>query len=248
MGRKTTRHGLSFIAAYTWSKTLTDTDSALSASGSQVVQDFYNRKAEKAIASFDFPQVLKLTWIYELPFGHGKRWVNTSGPLDRLASGWQVTAIQNYFSGDPLVITSSASLGFFSFAGLRADVIPGVPQTVPSHGLDVTNGTQYLNPLAFKTPPLSPGNSFALRFGNSPGFLPHTRGPGHSSEDFGIVKNTRITELVGVQFRADMFNVFNRTGRGDPDTCVDCGAFGLITQPAQNYGPRVIQLALRLNF
>jgi hypothetical protein len=246
MGRKTTRHGLSFIAAYTWSKTLTDTDSALSASGSQVVQDFYNRKAEKAIASFDFPQVLKLTWIYELPFGHGKKWVNTSGPLDRLASGWQVTAIQNYLSGDPLVITSSASLGFFSFAGLRADVIPGVPQTMPSHGLDVTNGTQYLNPLAFATPPLSPGNSFALRFGNSPGFLPHTRGPGHSSEDFGIVKNTRITERVGVQFRADMFNVFNRTGRADPDTCVDCGSFGIIFDPA--HSPRVIQLALRLNF
>jgi len=246
MGRKTTRHGLSFIAAYTWSKTLTDTDSALSASGSQVVQDFYNRKAEKAIASFDFPQVLKLTWIYELPFGHGKKWVNTSGPLDRLASGWQVTAIQNYLSGDPLVITSSASLGFFSFAGLRADVMPGVPQTMPSHGLDVTNGTQYLNPLAFATPPLSPGNSFALRFGNSPGFLPHTRGPGHSSEDFGIVKNTRITERVGVQFRADMFNVFNRTGRADPDTCVDCGSFGIIFDPA--HSPRVIQLALRLNF
>lgn len=246
MGRKTTSHGLSFIAAYTWSKTLTDTDSALSASGSQVVQDFYNRKAEKAIASFDFPQFLKLTWIYELPFGRGRRWLTSGGPLDRLVSGWEVTAIQNYFSGDPLVITSSFSPGFFSFAGLRGDVISGVPQTVPTHGLDVTNGTQYLNPLAFATPPLSPVNSFALRFGNSPGFLPRTRGPGHSSEDFGIVKNTRLTERVGVQFRADMFNVFNRTGMGDPDTCVDCGTFGIIFDPAHD--PRVIQLALRLTF
>src|SRR2546429_3297127 len=103
--------GLSFIAAYTWSKTLTDTDSALSASGSQVVQDFYNRKAEKAIASFDFPQFLKLTWIYELPFGHGRKWLNTAGPVDRLVSGWQLTAIQNYSSGDPLVIFSSFSPG-----------------------------------------------------------------------------------------------------------------------------------------
>ena len=246
MARKTTSHGLSFIAAYTWSKTLTDTDSALSASGLQVVQDFSNRKAEKAIASFDHPHVLKLTWIYELPFRHGKRWVNTSGPIDRLASGWQVTAIQNYFSGDPLVITSQNSPGFISFAGLRADVVPGVPQTVPSHGLDVNNGTQYLNPAAFATPPLSPGNNFALRFGNSPGFLPHTRGPGHSSEDFGIVKNTRLTERVALQFRADMFNVFNRTGRGDPDTCVDCGSFGIIFDPGHD--PRVIQFALRLNF
>src|SRR5207302_5521762 len=146
MGRKTTAHGLSFIAAYTFSKTLTDTDSALSASGNQVVQDFYNRRAEKAIASFDFPQVLKLTWIYELPFGHGKRWLTSGGALDRLVSGWQVTAIQNYSSGDPLVITSQFSPGFFSFAGLRADVIPGVPQKVPHNGLDIVNGTQSWNP------------------------------------------------------------------------------------------------------
>jgi len=163
-----------------------------------------------------------------------------------LVSGWQLTAIQNYSSGDPLVITSSFSPGFFSFAGLRGDVIPGMPQTLPTHGLDIVNGTQYLNPAAFATPPLSPVNSFALRFGNAPGFLPRTRGPGHSSEDFGIVKNTRITERVAAQFRADMFNVFNRTGLSDPDTCVDCGSFGLIFDPAHD--PRVIQLALRLTF
>jgi hypothetical protein len=87
-----------------------------------------------------------------------------------------------------------------------------------------------------------------LRFGNSPGFLPQTRGPGHSNEDFGIVKNTHLTERVGLQFRADMFNVFNRTGRGDPDTdLADLGAgFGTINSPGN--GPRLIQFALRLNF
>lgn len=246
MARKTTAHGLSFIGAYTFSKSLTDTDSALSQSGSQVVQDFYNRKAEKAIASFDHTHVLKLTWIYELPFGRGRRWLASGGSFDRLASGWQVTAIQNYLSGDPLVISSSFAPGFFSFAGLRADIVPGVPQTVSSNGLDTVNGTQYLNPDAFATPPLSPGNDFALRFGNSPGFLPRTRGPAHVNEDFGIIKNTRLSERVAVQFRADMFNVFNRVGRGDPDTCVDCGSFGLIFDPGND--PRVIQLALRLTF
>jgi hypothetical protein len=253
MGRKTASHGLSFIAAYTWSKTLTDTDSALYASGSQIVQDFYNRKAEKAIASFDFPQVLKLTWIYELPFGHGRKWLNTAGPFDRVVSGWQLTAIQNYFSGDPLVIFDDGVSAGIPFNGIRADIVPGVPQTVPSSGLDVTNGTSYLNPAAFTDPPLSPVNSFVLRPGNSPGFLPRTRGPGHSSEDFGIVKNTRLTERMALQFRADMFNVFNRTGRGDPDTDLadkgtptQPGTFGMIFDPGHD--PRVIQLALRLTF
>jgi len=252
MARKTSSHGLSFIAAYTWSKTLTDTDSALYASGSQIVQDFYNRKAEKAIASFDFPQFLKLTWIYELPFGHGRKWLNSAGPFDRVVSGWQLTAIQNYFSGNPLVIFDDGVSAGIPFNGIRADIVPGVPLTVPSSGLNVTNGTPYLNPAAFTDPPLSPVNSFVLRPGNSPGFLPRTRGPGHSSEDFGIVKNTRLTERVALQFRADMFNVFNRTGRGDPDTDLadglpsQGGTFGMIFDPAHD--PRVIQLALRLTF
>jgi hypothetical protein len=251
MGRKNATHGLTFIAAYTFSKTLTDTDSALSASGLQVVQDFYNRKAEKGIASFDFPQVLKLTWIYELPLGHGRRWLNSAGRIDRLVSGWQFTAIQNYLSGDPLVIVSSLSPGI-AMNGLRADIVPGVPQTVASSGLNVINGTLYLNPAAFADPPASPINSFAQRIGNSPAFLPRTRGPGHASENFGIVKNTRLTERTELQFRADMFNVFNRTGRGDPDTCLcdglpaNGGTFGLINTPG--YGPRVIQMALRLTF
>jgi hypothetical protein len=248
MGRKTTAHGLSFIAAYTFSKILTDTDSALYASGGQVVQDFYNRRAEKAIASFDFPHVVKLTWIYELPFGRGRKWLNNGGGLDRLVSGWQLTAIQNYFSGDPLVIFDSSLTPGIQMNGIRADIVPGVPLTVHSSGLDVQNGTPYLNPDAFVDPPLSPINAFPLRPGNSPGFLPHTRGPGHSSEDFGIIKNTHITERVGLQFRADMFNVFNRTGRGNPDTDLadGPGTFGVIFDPGHD--PRVIQLALRLNF
>ncbi len=247
MARKTAPHGLSFIAAYTYSKAITDTDSALSQSGSQIIQDFYNRKSEKGIASFDFTHVVKLTWIYELPFGRGRKWLNASGPVDRLVSGWQVSAIQNYSSGDPLVIFDDGISAGIPFNGIRADIIPGVPQKLSSSGLDVVNGTPYLNPAAFSDPPLSPGNSFALRPGNSPGFLPHTRGPGHSSEDFGIIKNTRLTERTSLQFRADMFNLFNRTGRGDPDTdLADGGCFGLIFGPAHD--PRVIQVALRLNF
>src|SRR5208283_1136019 len=69
MARKTTRHGLMFIAAYTYSKLLTDSDAALFASGSEDVQDIWNRGAEKGIGSYDYTHVLKLTWVYDLPFG-----------------------------------------------------------------------------------------------------------------------------------------------------------------------------------
>jgi hypothetical protein len=109
-----------------------------------------------------------------------------------------------------------------------------------------------LNPAAFVDPPSSPDNGYPLRIGTSPRYLPNVRGPGHQSEDFGIIKNTRISERASLQFRADMFNVFNRTGRGNPDTSLgdgypaDGGTFGLVLDPMN--GPRVVQFALRLSF
>lgn len=259
--RKNSVHGLTFIAAYTLSKTLTDTDTALYYPSYSVVQDFYNRKLEKSVAEFDHPQSLKLTWIYSLPFGRGQKWLNSTGKADRLFSGWQVTAIQNYLSGDPLTIYSSLGTSFTP--GIRPDVVPGVPQTLKPQGLNInltsdpntgaiTNGTALLNPAAFVDPPASLNSSYPLRLGTAPRFLPNVRGPGQESESVGIVKDTRINERVTFQIRADMFNVFNRTGRGDPDTGLgdglpaDGGTFGLITGPRN--GARVIQFAGRINF
>lgn len=248
MARKQTTHGLSFIASYTLSKTLTDTDSALYYPS--YVQDFYNRKLEKSIASFDFPQTLKLTWVYALPFGHGKRWLGSAGKLDRLVSGWQVTAIQNYSSGTPLQILSSDGVSINP--SVHADIVPGVKQTVPLNGLDVINGTLYLNENAFTDPPVSPNNGWATQLGTAPRFLTHVRSPGHESEDVGFIKDTRLNERVNFQIRADMFNFLNRTGRGGPDTSLgdglpsQGGTFGLIFGP--DHGPRVIQVAARLNF
>ena len=254
--RKRTTHGLSFIAAYTYSKTLTNSDTALyyPTGGFGIYnfgQDFYNRRAEKSIAAFDYPHVLKLTWIYELPFGKGKRWLNSGGALNYIAGGWTVTAIQQYRSGNPLSIVTEQCTGIYSGAygdgcSVRAEIVSGVPQTVPLRGLDAQNGTPYLNPAAFVDPPLSPNNGFAMQFGSAPRFLPNIRGPGFQSEDFGILKNTSLSERMKLQVRADFFNVFNRTGHGDPDTDVDSGTFGLIFGPA--HGPRIIQLSLRLNF
>lgn len=253
--RKNSTHGLTFIAAYTFSKTITDTDTALYYP-SYAVQDFYNRKLEKSIASFDHPQSLKLTWIYSLPTGRGRRWLNSGGAADRLFSGWQITAIQQYLSGDPLFISSSLNVGLANGVNLipniRADVVSGVPQTVASTGLDVANGTPYLNAAAFADPPASPNGNYPLRIGTSPRNLPQTRGPFHSNEDFGIIKNTRINERFTAQLRADMFNVLNRTGRGNPDTALgdglpsQGGTFGLIFGP--DNGPRVVQFAIRVNF
>jgi len=241
--RKNSSHGLTFIAAYTISKNISDSDSPFYEPS--YIQDVYNRRLEKSITSFDYPQALKLTWIYSLPIGHGQRWLSSGGGWSRLVSGWQITAIQRYGSGDPLQISSS-DVGNPINSALRADTVSGVSPKVPLHGLDVINGTPYLNNDAFTDPPSSPVNAFALRPGNTGRYLPNVRGPAHQSEDFGLVKDTRIRERFTLQIRADFQNVFNRTGYGTPDTGYNDGTFGLITGVMN--GPRLIQVGAHLNF
>jgi len=257
--RKNSTHGLTFIAAYTLSKDISDSASALQYNPS--IQDLYNRKLEKSIVGFDYPQALKLTWIYSLPFGRGQRWLHSTGLADRIFSGWQLTAIQRYGSGDPLAISSS--VGSDITPTVRPDVLSGVAKTVTPVGLNanlaydpttgaVTNGTAWLNPAAFVNPPTSPTNGYALRPGTAGPYLPNVRGPGHKEEDFGLIKDTRITERVKLELRADFQNVFNRTGLGDPDTLMgdglpsQGGTFGLITGPMN--GPRIIQMGMHITF
>ena len=248
--------GMNFIAAYTWSKTLTNADSALYTNYIYYWQNFDNQRGEKSLAQFDYRHNLKLTWIYDLPFGKGQKWLSGSGVADKFLGGWKITAIHNYRSGNVLMVyNSSADSGVGSW-GVRADTIEGVPQTVPYEcatsddkpcRVDSYEGTQYLNPAAFASPPLDPNwDTYATRWGTSSRFLPYTRGPSFQSEDFGILKDTRITERVSLKFRADFFNVFNRVGLGDPDTDVSSGGFGRISGVAQ--GPRNIMLSLRLDF
>ena len=83
--RKNSTHGLTFIGAYTLSKDISDSASAMRYYN-VYIQDIYNRKLEKTLVSFDYPEVVKLTWIYALPFGHGQRWLNSSHLADRVRS------------------------------------------------------------------------------------------------------------------------------------------------------------------
>lgn len=242
---KRTTSGLTFIASYSWSKTLTDADSAIYGSGG-TFQDIYNMKLEKAIAAFDFTNYFKFTWIYDLPIGQGKRFLGNAGKFDRLFSGWQISMIQNYHSGDPLSIYASVGSGINN-PGIRPDYVAGQPLTVSGSGIDTVNGTPYLNPNAFTNPPTSPINGYALSLGDVPRFLPDVRGPWGQSETAAIIKNTRISERFTLQIRADAQNVFNRVIRGDPDTSIGDGPlFGRILSDAD--GPRVMQVAARLNF
>jgi hypothetical protein len=249
-----TGKGLSFLVSYAFQKTLSNTDSALYYGNNS--QDVYNRKLEKSVASFDHPQVLKLTWIYELPFGKGRQFLNRGGVVNQVLGGWTVTGIQNYQSGDPLYIESGLSGSGYWFNGdVRGDVISGVPLYVSNtHGpFDYVGGTgqAYLNPAAFAEPPSTP-NGVVLRPGNSPRFFGNLRGPRNPQENFGAFKNFPFREGMFLQFRCDLLNAFNRAGRADPVTNLSDPNFGKILDTGcnacnQEY-PREIQLSLRFTF
>ena len=241
-----TRHftrGFALLAAYTFSKVVTNAESPIDNFNSQ---DVYNRGLERSVASFNVPQFLKLTWIYELPIGAGKL-INVSGVAGKILGGWNVTGIHNYRSGDALAVGTSGLRGDAIFnGGYRPDVIGGVPQVTDQGGaIAFGTGTPYLNPAAFAQIPRTAGG-IPLRLGTAPRYLPNVRGPGRVSEDFGLQKRFAFTETVNIEFRADAFNAFNRAGRGNPNTDVTSPLFGRITGPA--YGPRSVQLELRFNF
>jgi hypothetical protein len=242
-----TRHltkGLAVMGAYTWSKAIfTGSQSAIDAAGSQ---DVYNRRLERTIAGFSIPHFAKLTWIYDLPLGKGRKWLN-EGILSHVIGGWTLTGIHQFRSGDPLSITG-AGLQTVLFNGtIRPDWIQGVP-VILNHDADVktnSTGALYLNPAAFALVPRT-SNNIPLRLGTAPPVLPNVRGPKVIGEDFGLQKKFAINETTGFELRADFFNAFNRAGRGNPVTEITASNFGRIT--GARFGPRNIQVSARFSF
>ena len=138
------RNGLNVLASYTYSKTLTDADSALptfaqfsGGSGGGFVQDSYNLKGEKSVSYQDIPHTFVLSYIYELPVGKGKKFLDKGGITDKVLGGWQVGGIQRYQNGQP--ISYSCNGGQFSefipgYNGcIRLSRVPGQPLLSPNH-------------------------------------------------------------------------------------------------------------------
>jgi hypothetical protein len=233
---------LSILAAYTFSKNISDTSSPLDGISAQ---DVYNRRLEKSVVDYNFPQVFKFTWIYALPFGKGKL-IPMNGVTDAILGGWTFTGVHNYTSGNPISVSISGYNNAIFSGTIRPDLLTGVPVVIDTGAAVQTNGgTPYLNPAAFKGVPAT-ANAIPTRLGTAPRVLPNVRGPRVSSEDIGMQKRFAINEETRFEFRMDAFNIFNRAGRGGLNTDVASPLFGRLT--GQQYGPRSVQLSLRFEF
>jgi hypothetical protein len=244
-----TRHfksGLAILGAYTWSKSIGLTDNAIDSEG---VADVFNRNLERSITNYHLPHVAKLSWIYELPIGPNKA-INVQGLAGKVIGGWQVTAIHNWRSGNPVAI-STGGLNLPTGNAARADYVAGQNIVASSDaGINFrgfAGGATYLNRAAFANPPVNPGGQNVVqRLGTLGPYLPNIRDRHLTSEDISIQKLFKFDEIRSIELRGTFLNPFNRHGIGGLITNITDPNFGQFT--GQQVGPRNIELALRLTF
>jgi len=269
------RNGLNLLASYTFSKTLTDADSSFPffsafASNNFGAQNPFNLKSEKTLSYQDTPHAVVISYLYELPAGPGKKYLN-HGVASKILGGWQVGAVHRYQTGSPVIMNSFAPSPLFSGGNFKYSLVPGVPiyspnkshfdpsfgfsgcdentQTglfTPQHviinGVDMGPSTNnYFNCAAFIDQ--NAAGLVAQRgytFGNLPLTLGNVRSDSYFSEDFAIVKRTAITESQFLILKVDIPNAFNRHVFGTLDGFVGSSTFGIPK------GPRAVINASRV--
>jgi hypothetical protein len=238
------------MAAYTFSKSLGRAHyRQIFSQGAQVApQDAYNIEDAKTYLPFDQTHVLNILSTYELPFGRGKKFLgSTSRFVDILVGGWTLSGAQRYYSGNLLqVVTPGNPLGSTIFAANTKAMRNNVPiRTDFSRGdLDPNNpSARWFNAGAFSAAP-------AFSLGNASFYYGDFRQPPIFIENVSIAKRTTLWENernpVVLTYRADAFNLFNRTNFGGIVGTVGNANFGRPTAAQQ--GPRLITMGLRLDF
>lgn len=255
-------HGLQFDINYTYSKMLDEQDSSGwgSRDGGQTYQSSYNPALNYALSNFDLPNMFKGDLVYDLPFGHGRRFLSNNAVAGAILGGWQLSTTFVFESGRPFTPTIGATSqpGTLSGRSLFPDVI-GDPHignqsvngwfntcTVLLDGSHSPDGCA--NP-AWAVP--APGH-----FGNAGRNI--LRGPGIQDVDFSLGRNFRIPlpgETGNLQIRIDALNGLNHANFSTPGTSLGTSGAGIITSTTGNYnttnnsfGARTIQLGARFSF
>jgi hypothetical protein len=238
--------GLTGLVSYTWGKALTGSPDHISTSGGgagvdvgtfREPQDGNNLRADRGLAEFDIKHRFVASYIYELPFGKGRRFGNDWGTAaDLLLGGWQVTGIHVFQSGLGLTATLGGA-SVLNIGGERR----ARPNLVGDPVLPESERTlaRWFNTAAFQ----AAFNPAPQAFGTAGvGIM---RGPGSVNFDFTFAKNFNVTERRYFQFRTELFNAFNRANFGPPNIARDSSGFGQILSAAN---ARIIQFGLKFYF
>ncbi len=245
-------NGLTLLASYAWSKTLTDAGSMFSTFSSNFGSTTpWNRKAQKGVSFMDIPNNLVISYIYALPFGKGKKFMDQGGVVNKIVGGWKFSGILTYQGGLPQNIQAGPSAipgGLEDQGWGNANQVPGVPlRCASASGHFDPHKDCLINEAAFVVPPAWTVGSFTPSTGAIRQF-------GYHNEDMSIMKEWDISERFLLRFNADFFNIFNRTifnqdgsnGAYAAEPAVNSPGFG--TLGGQANIPRQIQFGLRLKW
>jgi len=224
---------------YTYSSFIDDGSEIFNPSGGEVAlsQDSFDRRADRARSSYDRPHRFTGNFVYELPFFRQQ-----NNFVGRILGGFQVNSFFTLQSGAPFTVLLGADP---ACAVCGIDGLVGNPVR--------PNLNTNLNLSSLTIPEILAAGGASLFRGLSPGQRVGNAGrnilraDGIRNVDFGVIKNTRISETVRVQLRADMFNVFNERNFGIPNTAINSGA-NFLNQWGTNGGNRRIVLGARLVF
>ncbi|HEV2710354.1 MAG TPA: TonB-dependent receptor [Edaphobacter sp.] len=234
--------GLNFNFNYTWAHFLDEMDSSGwgSRAGGQAYQNAYRPGANYGNSNFDVRNALKGSVVYQLPFGHGRRFLNNNWLLDEVVGGWQGSGTVVAQSGQPFTVYMNNN-NSFSQAGNWFPNVIGDPHLSKKAGPHGTN--QWFNEAAYAVP-------VAGTFGNSG--RNSLNGPGLTNVNFSLGKSFAIWEEVHLQIRADASNVLNHPSFALPGSALTVAdgavATGSSTIRGVTIGGRHMQLGARLTF
>ena len=260
-------NGLSILAGYTWAKSITDQEAeegGYADGGAGLGQNDNDPKGDRGRGVDDARHRFTIGYIWELPFGKGKKWATQGGVLNGIVGGWKLTGSTYFQTGFPITPSTSYDVANVGTGSWRPDrtcngSLPPSKRTV-EHWFDpgcFTIGTAYNGPL--DDGPDDPGSGLLRettvyvvgpngekiftghpRFGNSGRSI--LAGPGFQNWDFAFLKDFPFGERLRMQFRAEFFNAFNQAHFNDPVRDITDSTVGQIFGAGE---PRDIQLALK---
>ena len=241
--RKRFSHGLSFLASYTWSKVIDDV-SSFNITGSaakpvagenDLAQDPFNLAAERGLSLFDARNRFVGSYVWALPFwNHPQNWYQSA------LGGWQLDGIATLMSGTPFTVFDSNDVA----AQGSAPEITGFSAQRPNIVGNPNNGPRtvsaWLNASAYqRLDPVANAGQFGTEGRNV------NIGPAYADWDFAALKNFKVTESKQLQFRAELFNILNRTNFHLPDCDISSPTFNHILEAD---APRQVQFALKFMY
>jgi len=254
---KRSGRSLTFDVSYTFTRDLSNAGgvapAAYAIAGGSFMTDRFHPGLDYGNVIYDRRQRFLATYLYNLPFGKGQRWLTTSGAANSLAGGWQLAGVTVLQSGPFLTpfeqSVDPANTNILTTVGLaRTDQLSGFPPYAAQR-----TTAQWLDPVAFPYQNLAvnygTANQIGIgRFGNAP--VGGVVGPGTANFSLSLMKNVSLREQTSFRFSLEAANALNHRNYEPPNMQVDSSGFGSITalQTAEGAGPRSLELTGRFSF